>query len=461
MKSKAIISFMILFVFLCSIFAMKKSTTSLLSDYDDFAKFVRGDEKGNVFVTGSCKKVNSEFDIVTVKYNSNGIQQWTARYSRSEYSVDKALSLSLDKSGNIYVAGNTTSNVEEGSNYAIVKYDPDGNQLWVTEYNGTGNSDDIASDFVVDPQGNSYITGKSKGKGNHFDYATLKIDTNGEILWIDRYDGSSGGTDEATSIALDDYGNLYVTGSVGIRVGRSSDFDYHTIKYDRLGELVWNVKYSHQKYYGDRSTDITVDKFGNSFVTGFSSDRNTKEDYATIKYNPNGTEEWNNRYNSEGKNIDWAQYIEVDNKGNIFVSGWSGLYPSYDYLTIKINARGKLLWNAIYNGTGNSLDWVADMKLDNKGNVYVTGKSKNENNDYDYATVKYTSKGKMEWVARFAGNTNSDDRARSMDIDQHDNIYVTGSRKKPGGDHDYLTIKYNSTGIQQWIAVYESRETLN
>ncbi len=62
-----------------------------------------------MYVTGNSAKENSEFDFLTVKYDSKGNEIWTARFSRSANSSDKAIILSLDEAGNIYVDRHLTT----------------------------------------------------------------------------------------------------------------------------------------------------------------------------------------------------------------------------------------------------------------------------------------------------------------------------------------------------------------
>src|SRR5207302_9985194 len=66
-------------------------------------------------------------------------------------------------------------------------------QECVARYNGPGNYEDKATAIALDAAGNVYVTGGSWGSGTDFDYATIKYDSNGNQLWVARYNSGNGG----------------------------------------------------------------------------------------------------------------------------------------------------------------------------------------------------------------------------------------------------------------------------
>ena len=105
---------------------------------------------------------------------------------------------------------------------------------WVARYNdSTGAGDrEIAHDIAVDGNGNVYVTGETEsapGPLVDYDYATVKYDVNGNELWAATYDGGFG-HDRAYAVTVDDAGNVYVTGESD--QGAATGSDYVTIKYD-------------------------------------------------------------------------------------------------------------------------------------------------------------------------------------------------------------------------------------
>jgi len=235
---------------------------------------------------------------------------------------------------------------------------------WVARYDGAGDgwSGDVASAIAVDNSGNVFVTGRSDGSGTEVDYATIKYNSAGVEQWVTRYNGPVNGDDKASAIAVDKSGNVYVT---GVSVGSGMNVDYTTIKYDSLGAERWVARYNGMGNYADVAYSIAADKSGNVYVTGISYGGFSNYDYATIKYNSAGVEQWIARYNGPKNSIDGASSLALDNSGNIYVTGCStawndSLDPNssydFDYATIMYNSAGLEQWVARYNGPGNDDD---------------------------------------------------------------------------------------------------------
>jgi len=196
----------------------------------------------------------------------------------------------VDIAGYVYLTGYTVApfNPQDpnstNSDYATVKYDANGNEMWVARYNGPGSSFyssiDTAVDIAVDAAGHVYVTGQSESAGPSVDYTTIKYDGNGSELWVVRYEGIGNGLNFPVELALDAKGYIYVTGYSG---GSNGSPDYATVKYDANGNELWVDRYNGTGNRSDTPVALTVGASDNAYVTGSSDGLGTFSDYATIK----------------------------------------------------------------------------------------------------------------------------------------------------------------------------------
>lgn len=283
------------------------------------------DHAGNVYVTGYNVETVTGLDIITIKYSPGGVEQWVRRYDVGN-GEDVPAAIGCDASG-IYVTGRSNGD------YTTIKYGSDGVQQWVRSYNGTGNGSDSPADLMVDGAGNIYVTGQSPGIGTNDDYATVKYDAAGTQLWVRRYDGPStvlaSDYDRPADLAVDANGDVFVTGN--------SAGDFATVKYDAAGTEIWARRYNGPAGGADWATSIAVDASGNSYVTGSSYGNSTTQyDFATLSYDASGTARWTERYNGPANFYDTPYGIAVHSSGDVYVSGSSGgSGTSDDYTTIK------------------------------------------------------------------------------------------------------------------------------
>jgi hypothetical protein len=421
----------------------------------DIATAIAISDSGSVYVTGRSRRDATYWDYATVKYSPSGVQLWVQRYNADNYD-NQATAIAVDDSGNVYVTGMSIIG-GQGQGYGTIKYSPSGIELWAVRYSGPVNSGmDIATAIVIDNARNVYVTGVSTGSGagQVEAIATVKYNFDGIELWAKRYYGPLNRA-LPSSMAVDGFGNVYVTGR---SLESGSDYDYVTIKYNLDGVEQWVSKYNGTGNGYDFARSIALDASGNIYVTGESIRTGNNRDYATVKYNSNGSQQWVQRYNGPGDLSNFATAIAIDNSSNVYVTGRSrGLSSTLeDFATIKYNSAGIEEWVSRYNGPGSGLDGAKSLALDENGNIYVTGNSLGSGTaGFDYATVKYNHEGVEQWVARYNGPGNGSDEPTAIavaTIEEHTYVFVAGMSLGNNTNQDYATIKYSQTNVQNIIS---------
>ncbi len=395
---------------------------------------------------------------------------WVRRYNGPTNGEDIAWDIAVDGSGNVYVTGESHGG-GTAEDYLTIKYAPDGTELWVQTYKGPGDTPDVARALAVDDFGNVYVTGSSgtikydaDGKdswigpwggvdialdtsynvyvtGGTSDFVTIKYYPDGDTVWVRSYNGPGDNLDAAVAIAVGDCGDVYVTGR---SYGSGTDDDYATIRYHPNGDTIWVKRYNGSGNWADWAYALAVDDSGNVYVTGALNQSGTDQDFGTIRYYPDGDTAWVREYDGGIKHDDEAVAIAVDDSGYVYVTGIS-VGTGWDYVTIKYHLNGDTAWVRRYNGPADDWDWSYDIALDDSVNVYVTGFSQGIGTLWDYTTVKYDAFGNQFPPTRYNGPKDSYDAAIAMTVDDFANVYVTGFSEGLGTGRDYATIKYVQT----------------
>jgi len=421
------------------------------SDYnDDEPTAIAVDNQGNVYVTGkSVGRVQYPYyyyDFATIKYFPNGDTAWIRRYNGPANQDDIANAIAVDGSGNVYVTGSSYTSDSTMLDYLTIKYNVNGDTVWTRSYIGTGYNYDEAHAIAIDNLGYIYVTGSYYSESNWTDYLTIKYNSNGDTIWTRRYNGLFNSSDDASAIAIDNQNNVYVTGKSN---GPGYWTDYATIKYNSAGTQQWVSRYTYTGNNNDEARAIAVDNNGNVYITGYSEQPNYGPgECATVKYNSLGDTVWVRRYSDTSHVLDEGKDIAVDNSGNVYITGVTFIASNTNYLTIKYSPSGTRQWIQRFNEPDSTYcdNRASAIALDTFGNIYVTGQSVGLIYSTDYATVKYNPSGTQKWVARYDGPVHNTDEARAMTVDLTGNVYVTGYSIGTGGNPDYATIKYYQSG---------------
>ena len=416
----------------------------------DLSRKVFIDNSGNSYITGFTTNLISNRDITTIKYNSAGVRLWASYYNGSTTGNDEAYAITVDNAGNVYVAGSSYGN-NTNKDIVLIKYNSSGSQQWAAGYTGGGNYSDEAYAITLDNAGNPIITGYTFGSGFGNQLTVIKYNTMGILQWISRYDGTQGEkTDEAYAITIDNVGGgIYVCGTTE---SNSANLDFVTIKYSSSGVQQWVKNYNGPGNQNDEAYAITIDNNGNIFVTGESEGAGTGKDYTTIKYNSSGAQQWVQRYNNElANNDDIPCAITVAVNNDILVTGSSkssSANGSEDYLTIRYRQSGDTAFTFRYNGTINSTDIGYAIAVPNSNNaVFITGSSKTSNGHggEDIVTLKLNPTGNQ--IQKHTISNPGSDCALDIKLNSSEDMLLAGYMAGNGTGSDMIIAEYTGGSL--------------
>ncbi len=416
--------------------------------------------------------------LVVSTINLITAQQWLWVKPAGGTAWDYAYAVATDLSGNVFVTGSyentgtfgTTQLTNSGQkDVFIVKYNNQGTVQWVKKAGGTGVEE--GKGIVVDDNGDCYVTGYFTG---NISFGTTNFTSaNGKDIFIAKYNGSNGnlswakqisvtGDAEGERIALDNEGNIYVTGYFrntatfkpnpgAITLTATGGLDAFVAKYNASGTCLWAKKgggASLDRAYGLAVTESDVvvtgyyegtGTFGTTSLTSAGSG-----DAFTMKYDTAGNFKWAKSFG--GSNSDWGQAITTDTAGNVFVTGRFEIQAafqsenltsngSYDIFLAKLNSSGNLQWVKNYGGL--YLDYTNSIVMNKYYDaLYFTGAYAVEayfgtdtlnsaTASQDVFVAKTDTSGNLLWVADGGGLY--DDQGNSVAVDTFGVVYVAGS----------------------------------
>ncbi len=388
--------------------------------------------------------------------------QWMSFFTAPGNVPETAERVVYDNSGNAYITGyGYFTQGGQGSDLITVKCNISGNAEWTAIYNGPQNRTDRPYGICVDNSGNVYVTGTSDWTSVASKIVTLKYSSTGVLQWICAFDSSGTSDGEAYDVFADENGNVYVTGRLSPL--NNGYYDMATIKMDANGNILdWHY-FGQVTNASDDGTNIIADNNGNIFSAGHSfSGLTNGEEVVIIKYNSSLDTVWTVSVNGTNNSLnEFAIDLDLDDEGNIYaLCRIQNTNSGTDYATLKINAAGQVLWRSEFN-ENNAQDIPEDMVLDESGNVFVTGRTRRASGSgyNDFAIVKYNSSGVQQWVSYYDGPNNLDDDPLAINLDADGNIYVCGESNRTGSNFVFTVVKYNSSGNYQWEYAYDINES--
>ncbi len=405
-----------------------------------------------------------------------GPPPWAGTRQLGSSAAEEATAVATDIGGNVYVAGYTEGSLDGNTSAGnrdlfVVKYNASGVKQWTRQL-GTSDLDE-ARGVATDSGGNVYVAGSTGGSldGNtsagNFDGFVVKYNAIGVKQWT-RQLGTSD-ADNATGVATDTGGNVYVAGSTAAGLDGNASAgggDIFVAKYNTNGVKQWTRQLGTSGY--EELGGLTTDTGANVYLVGSTAgglDGNTNagsDDLFLVKYDTNGVKQWTRQAGSSTG--DYPFGVGADAGGNLYVAGHTagGLdgntnAGAEDLFVVKYDARGVKQWTRQL-GT-NSSDVAFGVATDTSGNVYVAGYTtggldgNTSAGSIDLIVVKYGATGAKQWTRQLG--TMVRDLAWGVATDTGGNAYVAGYTEggldgnTSAGSSDLIVVKYSSNGVKQ------------
>lgn len=396
---------------------------------------------------------------------------------------------------------------------------PPMNSSWVKDIDSLSYSEGY--DVAVDTKGNIYVTGyfdrhaifgnttltaqnKTQLHG-YYDIYVAKLSPNGKWLWAKRA-GGYGNDDRGRSIAVDNKGDILITGQFEQRAN-FGPFSLVAPKYKQafVAKLNTSGKWLWAKRIESTELSVgyalTVDTHNNILITGhFYKTANFGKTTLTArvrweifvaKMDPNGQWLWAKRAGGP-KSVNKVYKVTTDTKGNVILTGQFNktvqfgtiqIHPKapWELFVAKLDKNGKWLWAKRGGGsTGTSSNFVGTV--DAQGNIFVAGQFNGKAEfgtmtftprqggkagpDIDIFVAKLDTNGKWLWVKRtfgtlkYPGGYNSSNESRGIAVSTSGSVYITGrfeettifgnTTLKTNSDTDIFVAKLDTNGKWLW-----------
>lgn len=410
------------------------------------ARAMAVDSAGNIIVAGYGNSGGMNNDYLVVKFRADGSGvAWRASLDRSG-GDDQIAAVAVDGNNDIIVTG-TVWNAASVDIHTVKYSGADGTLLWQHTWSGAAGGSDIATSLAVDAANNIYVAGYTANASGNDDYLILKYPSAGSTpLWQEIRDSGYNGNDRITSI---------VAGMDGIAVtGASSkggtDFDILTRKYGFDGSLVWEQRRGSAGSGDDRGVAVAMDPSGNVIVAGYLAN-GTNKDMLVAKYATAapGTVIWERVH--DGGNNDEPRAVKVDGGGDVYLTGYAYTYAgNEDIYTARYgSADGATVWEAVYDSGRGFADFPVGIAVGggSGGDVFVAGYTATSVNE-NFTVLKYKKgNGELVWQSSYNGPGYRNDRPAGLALNGNGDVCVGGWSDSAVSSYDLVAITYDHGSI--------------
>jgi hypothetical protein len=460
MKKPALITMLCLTLFFITPVAAQV-TQEWVRLYDgsdgDGARAITTDHLGNAYICGSSVSPFTEADWLVIKYNTGGAQQWVKTYhghTSPDYD-ENTCDLIHDVSGSsndLFVCGHTCDASGDPDMTLICYNAATGSEKWIAI--PAKPYIEFSCAIELTPADNLYLAGSQKSD-TYIRALLLQYDRSGVLNWERYYQGPNDFTtarDMTTGFDTLNPELICVSGKTWLQIGPDHADAGFIVKYNANGTLLQEMLETDE--FGEYLS-VCMDDQGNVYATGYCHDLIPSgelepfepHDVYTVKYNASGQKLWSQRWDSEHEYHDCGNIIQVDDAGNVYVSGTTSQIGLTRFVTIKYDASGNEQWVKKYPEHPPLSECSnPSMVMDADDNIYISGTAKDQFDNINGITIKYDTNGNLIWSVQYDNTIDYFHDIALHSTSGQPNVYVTGSSYNTLENFDALTVKYSQSG---------------
>ncbi len=222
---------------------------------------------------------------------TNGEITWAQSPGAPGWGAHTFVALATDATGCAYTLAASNFNFYAATGDIVVtKTAPYGSNIWTASYGGPLHRMNYPGALAVDALGFAYVTGWAWNTNRlpvdaydvrPEDLLTLKFGADGKLIWASTYRVPEDLREGGSAIAVNQSGNVYVTGWAETLSPQGSTNAALLLKYDRDGNLLWSSRYANHppQTEGSFFSNLAFGKPGQVVVAGGSSYRLTGQQF--------------------------------------------------------------------------------------------------------------------------------------------------------------------------------------
>jgi uncharacterized delta-60 repeat protein len=320
-----------------------------------------------------------------------------------------------------------------------------GDLAWQRVYDSPGGANDGYWSTSPAPRGGIYVAGTTNA--GHADVLVARYSATGQRLWLRTYNGARSLNDSPEDAATDRRGDL-------ILVGRANDTAMAVLKYAPNGQRRWVRIYNDPGGSSEVASKVAVDRLGAIYVAGLRTTPANVDEIVLLKYSPTGERRWVRRFSAGAMHADPAD-IALDGKGNVYVTGVRQTSTGNDILTLKYDSTGHRRWMRTWDGPGGGEDYANAMAVTATGTAYVAGRSVGVSSDADAVVLKYSPAGALRWSRTQTSAGASHDEYGGVTLLGGGDVAAAGTINGGAGHGpDALLVRLSPAGATRWVRAY-------